>query len=341
VLLSGPEADPVLATWSVGIGRAAVFTSDYKDRWGHAWTSWSGAERLFGQLGRDLGRRADNPRVRLEADTSGGELRLRASVTDERGRSQSLRRLQAKVTAPDGSSTTLPLDAVGAGLYSATLPTSRPGAYVATLVDEQTQTLEATTGAVLTLGDELRPTGTDRGLLRRIAEQSGGKQRDTLAGIFLDRDAVRFAYTPLAAWLMWIAALGLLGAVAARRLSVPEVLERAWVDLRTPRPAATPEEPVAAQPPGRTAVGALQRLRGRKAAVPPPMPTPVGAGDQGPASVPRFSRPPPLPVAAPNPAVGHPRSAPPTPPAVPPGTTAPRQPTAAEILLARRRGRKL
>jgi Ca-activated chloride channel family protein len=330
VALTGPEGDPLLASWSVGVGRAAVFTSDYKDRWGQAWTSWGGAERLFGQLGRDLSRHAENPRARLEADTTGGELRLRASVTDERGRSESLRRLVAKVTAPDGSSSSIPLDAVGAGLYGATVPATRPGAYVATLVDEQTQTLEATSGAVLTLGDELRPTGTDRALLRRIAAQSGGKTRDTLAGIFLDRDAERFAYTSLSPWLLCIAAFGLLLAVAARRLSAPEWLEHAWADIITPRsrlePAPAATAPAATES-AATALGALERVRSRKA---PP-------ADEPPPSVPRFSRPPPLPSqgAQPLPAP-RPRSTAAQAPAPPAG----RQPTAAEILLARRRGRK-
>jgi Ca-activated chloride channel homolog len=339
VTLSGPEGDPVLASWSVGVGRAAVFTSDFKDRWGAAWTSWGGAERLFGQLGRDLARHADNPRVRLEADTSGGELRLRASVTDDRGRSESLRRLVAKVTAPDGSSSSVPLDAVGAGLYSATVPATRPGAYVATLVDEQTQKLEATTGAVLTLGDELRPTGTDRGLLRRIAQQSGGKMRDTLAGVFLDRDAERFAYTSLTPWLLCVAAFSLLLAVSARRLSVPEGLERAWADFRAPRP-----EPLATSsaspPPPPTAVGALKRLRSRKIAP---------SADATPPSVPSFSRPQPRSVLSQQTPPELPRAAQPTdarkrerPPlaSMPEGATDARKPTAAEILLARRRGRK-
>lgn len=333
VLLTGPEGDPLLATWAVGIGRSGVFTSDFKDRWGAAWTGWSGGDKLFGQLARELARRADNPRVRLEADTSGGELKLRASVMDDRGRSESLRRFVAKVTAPDGSSSSVPLDAIGAGLYSVTLPASRPGAYVASLVDEQTQTLEATTGAVLTVGDELRPTGTDRGLLRRVAEQSGGKLRDTLAGIFLDRDAERFAYTPLSSWLLCIAALALLFAVAARRLSMPEGLERAWLELRTPRAPAASMPASEAPPTPATAVGALQRLRSRKA--------PAPATEQPPPSVPRFSRPPPLPpsAAAPLPGTVERRAT----SRAAQGSSSPppaRQPTAAEILLARRRGRK-
>jgi Ca-activated chloride channel family protein len=337
VMLTGPESDPLLASWAVGVGRSAVFTSDFKDRWGRAWTGWAGGERLFGQLARELARRADNPRVRLEADTTGGELRLRASVTDDHGRSESLRRLVAKVTAPDGTSTSIPLDAVGAGLYSATLATSRPGAYVASLIDEQTQKLEATTGAVLTLGDELRPTGTDRALLRRIAEQSGGKVRDTLAGVFRDRDAERFAYTPLGPWLLCVAAFALLLAVSVRRLSVPEGLERVWNELRAPRAREAAAPTTLSQ--GPTAVGALKRVRGRKGPY-----TPAPRSEPPPPSVPRFSRPPPAPpVAATRPlppaarapsGTASPRGS------VPPLPAATRQPTAAEILLARRRDRK-
>jgi Ca-activated chloride channel homolog len=314
-----------------------VFTSDFKDRWGQAWTSWAGAERLFGQLARELARHADNPHVRLEADTSGGELRLRASVTDDHGRTESLRRLVAKVTAPDGSSTSIPLDAVGAGLYSATVPATRPGAYVASLVDEQTQKLEATTGAVLTLGDELRPTGTDRGLLRRIAEQSGGKVRDTLAGVFLDRDAERFAYMPLGPWLLCIAAFGLLLAVSARRLSMPQALEEIVVQWRAPA-ASRPIPTGQAEAPA-TAVGALKRVRGRKAAPPPSAAT----VDAPPASVPRFARAAPLPAASPEAILPQARRLPSNvaaPRSSAPPASATRQPTAAEILLARRRGRK-
>jgi Ca-activated chloride channel homolog len=326
VLLSGPEGDPVLASWSVGVGRAATFTSDYKDRWGQAWTSWPGAERLFGQLALDLARRADNPRVRLTADTSGGELRLRASVTDDRGRSESLRRLVARVTAPDGTTQQLPLDAVGAGLYSAALPAGRPGAYVATLIDEQTQAVEATTGAVLTLGDELRPTGTDRGALKRIATQSGGKVRDTLAGIFLDRDAERFAYESLAPWLIVVAALALLLAVAARRLTVPEPFERAVAALRAPpKPASKPAEETRSS----ATVSILTKLRARKAPAP-------RAEAEAPAPLP-----PTTPLVRPQAAQPAPakRPPPPTPPPATGGAVNGRTPTAAEILLARRRGR--
>jgi hypothetical protein len=335
VTLMGPDGDPLLASWSVGIGRAAVFTSDYKDRWGRAWTSWNGAERLFGQLGRDLARHPESARVHLEAEGNAGELKLRASVTDDRGRSESLRHLQAKVTSPDGASTTLPLDAVGAGLYGASMPAARPGAYMVSLVDEQTQSLEATTGALVTHGDELRPTGTDRGLLRQLAEQSGGKVRDTLAGVFLDRDAERYAYATLSNLLLWLAASSLLLAVAARRLSVPDPLVALWVGLWAPR--ATPQTEPQSEAPRTSplgAVGALERVRKRREEVAPP-------------SLPRVTRPsnPPPIASPPTPqqpgGVQHPPLKPLVSPQAKQAPAAPqRQPTAAEILLARRRSRK-
>ncbi|WP_434045332.1 MULTISPECIES: VWA domain-containing protein [Sorangium] len=265
VLLSGPEGDPVLAVWSAGLGRAAAFTSDLKDRWGAAWTRWPGAARMIAQAARDVTRKAEDPRVRLEADASGGELSVRASVVGDDGRAQSFRRLVVHVAGPDGFARELPLEATGAGSYTATLPLSRPGTYVAVARDELTGEAVGTTGAAMTAGEELRPTGSDLSLLGRIAEFTGGKRRDTLAGIFEDRASRRFAYRDATPPLVLFAALALLLAVAARRLALPEAaaawLARAAERLRARRWGAEAEAAGA----GAT-VGALlsARERGRE-----------------------------------------------------------------------------
>lgn len=319
VHLTGPEGDPILATWSVGVGRSAAFTSDLKDRWGVAWTSWPGASRLVGQLGRDIARKADDPRVRLEADTAGGELHLRATVVGDDGRAQSFRRLAARVGGPDGFQRVIPLEPVGAGAYAATVPLSRPGTYITTAVDEVSNEVVGTTGAVLSAGEELRPTGTDRVLLGRIATMTGGKVRDTLAGIFLDRSSRRFSYTPLTSLLALLAALAALLSVAARKLSLPEFLTAA----RRPRPAPDPR-PLPTPAPAAT-TSALLQAKSRAAA--PRAAEPV--------VVPRREAP--VATAAPastaEPPSGEPPAAAPAPPAV-------RQPTAAELLVARRKNKQ-
>jgi Ca-activated chloride channel family protein len=321
VHLSGPEDDPILATWAVGVGRAGAFTSDFGDRWGRAWTRWEGAARLFGQLARDLARRADDPRIQLETDTSGGELSVRVNARDAAGQSDSFRRLRVKVGGPDGFLRELALEATGAGNFGAKIPLSRPGAYLATVIDETSGEPLATTGAALAAGEELRPTGSDRALLSRLSLVTGGKTRTTLAGIFRDRDQLRRAYQDLDVWWFVLSAGGLLASVGARRLSLPEFLRRRALP---PGPSAAPSAALAGT---LAALRAVKQRSQRASAGDLSGPKPATATAPGrdlPSSVPGPVRPP----AAARERATKPRSAP------------PKTQSAAEILLERRRRRE-
>ena len=265
VLATGPEGDPILATWSAGVGRVGAFTSDLKSRWGRAWTEWPSAARLVVQLGRDVTRKTESDKVRVDADASGGELRLRASVLGDDGHAQSFRRLAIHVAGPDGFSRDLALEASGAGAYAASMPLTRQGTYVAVARDEETGDVLGTSAAVLGSGDELRPTGSDLGALAKIADISGGKRRETLAGIFEDRGKRKFAYEDITATLAMLAALGLLFAVAARRLGMPEALAAlvaARAKARGPSAATVPSPlPGAARTAPREAPGVERAAR--------------------------------------------------------------------------------
>ena len=344
VLLTGPDGDPVLAVWSAGIGRAAAFTSDLKDRWGRSWTTWPGAARMIAQTARDVSRKGEDARVRLEADATGGELHVRAGVIGDDGRAQSFRRLVVHVAGPEGFSREVALEAAGAGAYTAQVPLSRPGTYIVVGRDEMSGEAVGTTGAVLTAGEELRPTGSDIALLTRIAEFSGGKKRDTLAGIFADRAAKRFSYKDATQPLLFLAAFGLLFAVAARRLAVPDGVlafqQRFLARLRN-RPRASRAGTTDATPTMGALLDAKERgTRSREA----PRPAPPFAEAQTPSRSPS-AVPPRIP--APGSAAIPRKHAEPGPtaarPAQPPGRARPpetRPLTAAEILLARRRGNK-
>jgi Ca-activated chloride channel homolog len=321
VLLSGPEGDPILTTWSAGMGRSAAFTSDLKDRWGARWTTWPGASSLVAQLARDMSRLADDPHVRLESDAIGGELHVRAEVIGDDGRAQSFRRLTAHIAGPDGFARDLPLEPIGAGSYSATLPLSRPGTFVVTARDELKNENVGTTGAVLTAGEELRPTGSDRALLARISNMTGGKMRDTMAGIFRERLQMRFSYRPLSGWLSALAAAALLLGVASRRVSLPAGLVSR---LRAMVPSfRRKKKAVVAAPDATETVATLTRVKEKvRAAEPVRQPTPV--------QVPSAQRP--------APAAEEPKPSSLRAPA-PPASGGARQLTAAEILLAKRRGK--
>jgi len=339
VLLTGPEGDPVLATWSAGLGRSAAFTSDLKDRWGEQWTTWPNAARMVVQVARHVARKGDDRRVRLESDTSGGQLHVRATVVGDDGRAHSFRRLMVRVSGPDGFSRDVALEATGAGAYSATVPLSRPGTYIAVARDEMTGDAVGTTGSVLSAGEELRPTGSDVALLTRIADLTGGNRRDTMAGIFADRASRRFAYEDITSWTLALSAFGLLLAVAGRRLAVPELLTTAWTRamarLRRKRRKPAPRDAVAAEQTVSSLLDAKARSRDRAPPAPvAPPPSPVVPG-RGSTTV----------AAHTGPSRSHGRSGPSSGPRShrPSGTNRPstteRHLSAAEILLARRRGK--
>ncbi len=337
VLLGGPEDDPVLATWSAGIGRSAAFTSDLKDRWGKAWTTWPGAARMIAQVARDVSRKGEDAHVRLEADAAGGELHVRATVVGDDGRAQSFRRLALHVAGPEGFARELPLEAIGAGAYAADVPLSRPGTYVAVARDELGGQAVGTTGAVLTAGEELRPTGSDLALLGRIADFTGGKRRDTLAGVFADRAARRFSYEDITALLVLLAAAGLFTMVAARRFSFPERVV-AWA--RSFRETAALAMPHGA--PVAEALLEAKRARQMEAPAAEPHASISPSNEAASASAPGAA--PPRPAAAkvrvaPHPPVVRAPSAGGTsgPASSPPSA---RPLTAAEILLARRKGKR-
>jgi hypothetical protein len=209
-----------------------MFASDLKSRWGAEWTRWPGAARLVAQTARDVARRDENERVRLEADASGGRLVVRATVVGDDGRAESFRRLTARISGPGDFEREIPLEPAGVGTYASTMPLDRIGAYLVVARDDASGDLLGTTGAVLGAGEEVRPTGTDRALLARVAETTGGRKLATLAGVFEDRSIERFAYDDASGWLTALGALLLVASVAARRLALPDALV-AWWERRT------------------------------------------------------------------------------------------------------------
>jgi uncharacterized membrane protein len=331
VALLGPEDDPLLALWSVGVGRAAAFTSDLKDRWGSAWTSWNGAAQLAAQIARDVSRGADDGRLRLEAQAGGGELVIAATLVDDDGRLDSFAELAATIRGPDGWRREVRLEASAAGSYRARVPIDRSGNYIVAVHDVASGKLLATTGAARNAGDELRPGGSDRALLARVAELSQGKERDTLAGIFFDRPRPRFGYRDAGTPLTWLAAVALLLSVGARRLALPsDLVARARAAWRKRQEARRAPLPAVSPQPATLEHLLKSKHQGRRRATPTPPP------DRASADPPQEP--------APERATTTRRDPPPRPPpprgdasaaATPEGPT-----TSAEILLARRKRRR-
>ncbi len=166
---------------------------------------------------------------------------------------------------------------------------------------------------------------------------TGGKVRDTLAGLFDDRAGRRFAYRPVTPPLVILAAIAMLLAVAARRIGVPDVVAAVGSRVRGWRDEASRKRQERAQQAARDqalAIAEQERLRDvilakrRREAVP------VASDLPAPVKLASLHRDPPPAPAAPPPASLGAAVAPPVPP------PAERPLTAAERLALKRRERR-
>lgn len=85
VLLEGPEEEPLLARWQYGLGRAALFASDCKNRWAADWIGWDGYGRFWTQVVRDAMRRGAGPELDFEVVRRGGAAEVSLSLIGEDG----------------------------------------------------------------------------------------------------------------------------------------------------------------------------------------------------------------------------------------------------------------
>lgn len=75
-ILKVDKEDPLLTVWQTGLGRSAVFTSDAKARWAEQWVGWSGFDKFWINLFRDLLPHSESGEARAVYDSASGNLVL-------------------------------------------------------------------------------------------------------------------------------------------------------------------------------------------------------------------------------------------------------------------------
>ncbi|MBW3642460.1 MAG: VWA domain-containing protein [Actinobacteria bacterium] len=297
----GEDDDPLLATWRVGLGKAASWTSDASARWSQAWVSWDQYAAFWAAVVKDTfadgGSAGGGVRARIQGDrlevVVEGEAPWPAEAT-----------ATARVTDPDLRSHDVALERTSGTTFAGELPAPRAGTYAvgATVTTSAGAGAEGTGGAGTLLAatalasqsyaPEYRPGPADAATLQRISRLSGGRgeirpaQAFDAAGLQAGRGRV-----PLAGWLLLVAALLWPLDVTLRRLNLRADLAAAVVlrrarplvaRLRPPPllrrgsapspPATPPAEPEPAPAPPPTLGRLLERKRGTAgdAGAPPP-----------------------------------------------------------------------
>jgi uncharacterized membrane protein/uncharacterized protein YegL len=74
IILAADRDDPLLVRWQYGLGRAAVFTSDAKNRWAVNWVTWPGFDKLWANIFRDILPHASQTETAADFDRASNEL---------------------------------------------------------------------------------------------------------------------------------------------------------------------------------------------------------------------------------------------------------------------------
>lgn len=227
-ILSSPEpfADPILASWQYGLGRAVAWTSDGTSRWANEWVTWSDFSRFWGQtVSWSINEGANNnleTRIIMENDSA----RIVVDARNDEGAFLDGLLLTGAVLNPDGDSRRIPLQQTAPGRYEASFDPQAEGAYFLTvdgsaIIEEQEISLTDVNGWVMSYSPEYITRAQDDTLLAQIADiTDGGNLSEIPTDVFLHNLGERQATTPIWETLVIIALLILPFDIAIRRLII-------------------------------------------------------------------------------------------------------------------------
>jgi Mg-chelatase subunit ChlD len=301
--LVSPEGDPVLAQWQFGLGRAVAFTSDAGARWSAAWTSWADYARFWGQVFRWTVPTPQGQTLQVQSTVENGVAHVVVDAIGADGRFVDGATTAATVVsprqtvsaAPAGASASSPtptapeiisLPQVAPGRYAVDVPATQPGSYlvqVSQTLPGQTAPAAQTAGFVVPYSPEFAGLPPDVGLLREIAQQTGGVVATAPADSFAHNLRLADEERPIWPWLIEALVPLFLLDVAIRRLrfSGKEVslllgrLRERWLGQTGPAARLANRLMAARQPSLATDAAPRPLRRPAIAAVRPPPPPPV------------------------------------------------------------------
>jgi len=217
VLLESDAEAPILARWHYGLGKAAMFTSDVKNRWAADWIEWDGYAKFWSQLVRETMQRDNDNEVEFDVQRVGDDAVITVSAVTEEGAFRVGLEPELQVVDPGGGVSTLQIDQIGPGTYQAKYPLSAspdaPYSFRLSGNEMDVQSREL----FYPYSDEYRLYPPNAELLAAIAGQTGGKVLPENEEIFADYGESASVPTPLWPFLVALALLGYLLDIALRR----------------------------------------------------------------------------------------------------------------------------
>lgn len=282
----GEDRDPLLATWQVGLGRTAAWTSDGGTRWAAGWSGWDGAVTFWSDLVRSL---APQPAGEVSMRFGERETMLVATFGDDVPDGATV---NATVTSPDGTAQVVTMRRIDQRTFEAEAPTGPAGSYTAAVTAEVRGSAVGSMSAVAERGfsDEFLARSADRDWMQTLSSSTGGRGEIAASAAF-ERTGTRKGERDLdLRWMMLL--LGLIGWIAAIAIGRLRFRSGALAIVRaSDRAKAVPgldavgaRRARAAKDRASAIEGSAERAQATSAPVPPSQPPPPASETPPPAS---------------------------------------------------------
>jgi uncharacterized membrane protein len=269
-----PETASLLATWTYGLGRTAVFTTDAGKRWATDWVGSPYYDQFFSQMVRWTMRPSgDEGKFNIATNAKEGRVQIVVNAMDANDQFLNFLDMNATAIGPDLKPITVPLRQQAPGRYIGEFTPEQSGSFMVS-VNPGAGKPTITTGVTVPFSDEYRVRQANFRLLEQIATQTpqggeSGKVFPTLDMDALDKvleiDTYRSGVPPAKSLQdIWPYAV-LLGAslffadVFVRRVALDLGVPLRWIAQRLRRSPATDSDIKRQQ--------SLDRLRSRKSNV--------------------------------------------------------------------------
>jgi uncharacterized membrane protein len=189
VLMVSDHGDPVLARWNYGLGRAAAFTSDIKNRWAVDWVGWPQFGKFWGQVVRSVMSTGTTSPLQQTADVQlqRGEVKIALDTRDREGRFLDEVVPSVHVVDAVGNARALPMTHHAPGLVETRFPLPAYGEFVRLRVESrlQDQVVALKKYAVVeSYPPEYRAAAADLAFLETAHAATGGRRLGEAAGCF-------------------------------------------------------------------------------------------------------------------------------------------------------------
>jgi len=170
----GELADPLLASWRVGLGKVTSWTSDGGGKWAAPWSGWDGYADFWSNVVRETFPLEGAEGLQIDADIADDELTITVESAEPLAPGADP---TARVSRPDGTSEEVRLNRVSDLEYSAAVPAKEGGAYAvgASVETGDGETAVLSSIASRSFSAEYLPGPSDPDLLRNLSAATGGR----------------------------------------------------------------------------------------------------------------------------------------------------------------------